>query len=67
MIFDELVRREHNSKRGFLQNSIDKQVSLVHSFQSAVAERKRYVLKRSTGGQLLWRNYMTLFFPGNCV
>ncbi len=56
---------ESNSKWGFLQNSIGKQVSLVHSFQSAVAEGKRYVLKRSTGGQLLWLNEMTIFFPGN--
>jgi hypothetical protein len=58
---------ESNFKWGFLQNSIGKQVSLVHSFQSAVAEGKRYVLKRkrSTGGQLLWLNEMTTFFPGN--
>jgi hypothetical protein len=63
-IFDELVRREQ-FQVGFLQNNIGKQVSLVHSFQSAVAEGKRYVLKRSTGGQLLWLNEMIIFFPGN--
>jgi hypothetical protein len=56
---------ESNSKWGFLQNNIGKQVSPVHSFQSAVAEGKRYVLKRSTGGQLLWLNEMIFFFPGN--
>jgi hypothetical protein len=61
------LREESNSKWGFPQNSIGKQVSLVHSFQSAVAEGKRYVLKRkrSSGGQLLWLNEMTIFFPGN--
>jgi hypothetical protein len=61
------MREESNSKWGFLQNSNGKQVSLVHSFQSAVAAGKRYVLKRkrSTGGQLLWLNEMTIFFPGN--
>jgi hypothetical protein len=50
------LSEESSSKWGFLQNSIDKQVSLVHSFQSTVAEGKRYVLKKSTGGQLLWLN-----------
>jgi hypothetical protein len=59
----ELVRREQFQvgfpiKRG-------KQVSLVHSFQSAVAEGKRYVLKRSTAGQLLRLNEMPFFFQGS--
>jgi hypothetical protein len=60
------MREESNSKWAFLQNSIGNQVSLVHSFQSAVAEGKRYVLKkkRSSGGQLLWLNEMTFFFQG---
>jgi hypothetical protein len=48
----ELVRREQFQVR-FPAKQFGKQVSLVHSFQSAVAEGKRYVLKRSTAGQLL--------------
>jgi hypothetical protein len=59
----ELVRREQ-FQVGFPAKQFGKQVSLVHSFQSAVAEGKRYVLKRSTAGQLLWLNEMPLFFPG---
>ncbi len=50
----ELVRREL-FQVGFPAKQFGKQVSLVHSFQSAVAEGKRYVLKR---------NEMPLFFPG---
>jgi hypothetical protein len=59
----ELVRREQ-FQVGFPAKQFGKQVSLVHSFQSAVAEGKRYVLKRSTAGQLLCLNEMPLFFPG---
>jgi hypothetical protein len=56
-IFDELVRRE-KFQVGFPAKHFDKQVSLVHRFQSTVAEGKR-----STAGQLLWLNEIPVFFP----
>jgi hypothetical protein len=55
-IFDELVRREQ-FQVGFPAKHFGKQVSLVHRFQSTVAEGKR-----STAGQLLWLNEMPFFF-----
>jgi hypothetical protein len=60
------VRREQ-FQVGFPAKQFGKQVSLVHSFQSAVAEGKRYVLKRSTAGQQLWLNEMPFFSWELCM